>query len=272
MRVKCHHDPTRGGPCRRPDTSGNRCRSTLSHTSSATCGPIVLVRWCRIQPLFSICALAAASIPLRVNPSRSRTAFTSAARSWWAAHNARHLCWASRCNARRNRNTVSQRRSSSRCSCLSEASSSRRITDTGPSYLKFGTFDLPRRRGPTTPESVVVSVGVAAIGDMQPHSTDNNSLPRRHRNLLPLTGLHHTQFRTVYAPAQQRPWRIPLAVRVLLVLVHIPHQPDHPGTGRAVRHQPIAARPDHSPPGAHTPNHRRTMNPQDPHTQLRVIS
>jgi hypothetical protein len=27
---------------------------------------------------------------------------------------------------------------------------------------------------------------------MQPHSTDNNSLPRRHRNLLPLTGLHHT--------------------------------------------------------------------------------
>ena len=85
------------------------------------------------------------------------------------------------------------------------------------------------RRGPTTPESVVVSttpesvvvsVGVAAIGDMQPHSTDNNSLPRRHRNLLPLTGLHQTQFRTVYAPAQQRPWRIPLAVRVLLVLVH----------------------------------------------------
>jgi hypothetical protein len=63
---------------------------------------------------------------------------------------------------------------------------------------------------------------------MQPPSTDNNSLPRRYRNLLPLTGLHHGQFRTVYALAPQRiphppgrPWRLPLAVRVLLVPVHL---------------------------------------------------
>ena len=70
------------------------------------------------------------------------------------------------------------------------ASSSRRITDTGPSYLKFGAFDLPRRRGATTSPltTVVVSVRAAAMDVMKPSPTDIDPLPHRWRNLLPLTG------------------------------------------------------------------------------------
>jgi hypothetical protein len=44
IRVKSHHNPIRGGPCRRPEESANRCRSTVCHTSSATCRPMALVR------------------------------------------------------------------------------------------------------------------------------------------------------------------------------------------------------------------------------------
>ncbi len=68
-------------------------------------------------------------------------------------------------------------------------SSSRRITDTGPSYLKFAAFDLPRRRGPTSPlVAVVTSAGAAAMAIMKTSPTDINPL-HRYRNLLPLTGV-----------------------------------------------------------------------------------
>ncbi|MGH3847572.1 MAG: helix-turn-helix domain-containing protein [Pseudonocardiaceae bacterium] len=61
---------------------------------------------------------------------------------------------------------------------------------------------------------------------MKPSPTDNNPLPHRWRNLLPLTGLTAGQLNTLYIQAQQRltpapgrPWALPLAVRVLLVLI-----------------------------------------------------
>jgi hypothetical protein len=149
--------------------------------------------------------LAAAWIPLRVNPNRSRTAFGSAARSWWAAQYARQRAAASRCSARHSRNTASQCRSSRRRIGMSEASSSSRMTDTGPLDLKFGAFDLPRRRGPTTPEPVALSVGMAAMGAREPHTTDNKALPRRHRNPLPLTGLSASQVNTVTLARQRAP-------------------------------------------------------------------
>jgi Helix-turn-helix of DDE superfamily endonuclease len=63
---------------------------------------------------------------------------------------------------------------------------------------------------------------------MQPQTTDIDLLPYRWRNLLPLTGLTTSQVDTVYAIAQQRlpprpgrPCSLPLAVRVLLVLIHL---------------------------------------------------
>jgi hypothetical protein len=45
--------------------------------------------------------------------------------------------------------------------------------------VKFGAFDLPRRRGPmaSPPVTVVVSADTAAIAIMKPAPTDNN--PRR---------------------------------------------------------------------------------------------
>jgi hypothetical protein len=173
MRVKSHHEPIRGGPCRRPDESEKRCRSTVSHTSQATCRPTALVKWSRIHPLASIWSLAAASMPLRDNPSRSRRPFGSAARSRWAAQYARQRCWASRCNARRSRNAASHCRSNRRHSTGSLTLSSRGITDTGPLYVKFGAFDLPRRRGITSPLiTVVVSVGAAAMAIMKPAPSD----------------------------------------------------------------------------------------------------
>jgi hypothetical protein len=73
---------------------------------------------------------------------------------------------------------------------------------------------------------------------------------------VPLTGLTARQVHIICAqirrdisPHLGRPWGLPLAVRVLLVLI-LPHQPDHPGAGRAVPHQPVRGRPDHPPPGA----------------------
>jgi hypothetical protein len=63
---------------------------------------------------------------------------------------------------------------------------------------------------------------------MQPQATDIDLLPHRWRNLLPLTGLTTSQAHTVYAIAQQRmppdrgrPWSLPPAVRLLLVLIHL---------------------------------------------------
>lgn len=63
---------------------------------------------------------------------------------------------------------------------------------------------------------------------MQSQGTDTDPLPHPWRNLLPLTGLSAGQVHTVYLRAQQvlpkrpgRPWGLPLAVRVLLVLIHL---------------------------------------------------
>jgi hypothetical protein len=179
-----------------------------------------------------------------------------------AAQYARHRAAASRCNARRNRNTASHCRSSRRRTRSSEPSSSRRIAATGPSYVKFGAVDLPRRRGTAaTPSPLVaamVSVDVDAIEPMEPmqsQATDTDPLPRRYRTWLALTGLTDHQFRSV----QDRPpdptgcWA-PLGAAAARPAATgtdpLAHQPDHPGTGRLVRHQPIHPGPDHRPPGA----------------------
>ena len=78
----------------------------------------------------------------------------------------------------------------------------------------------------------MVSVPLAAMWVMKPSPTDINPLRHRWRNLLPLTGLSTGQVRTVYTLAQQRlppapgrPWALPLAVRVLLVLIHLRTNP-----------------------------------------------
>jgi hypothetical protein len=62
-------------------------------------------------------------------------------------------------------------------------------------------------------------------GLMKTAPTDIDSLPRRWRHLPPLTGLSARQVHTVYLLAQQmlpdqpgRPWGLPPAVPVLLVL------------------------------------------------------
>jgi hypothetical protein len=104
----------------------------------------------------------------------------------------------------------------------------------------------------------MLSMDVDAIEPMQPmqsQATDTEPLPRRYRTWLALTGLTDHQFRSV----QDRPpdptgcWA-PLgtaAVRPAAVGTDpLAHQPDHPGTGRLVRHQPIHPGPDHRPPGA----------------------
>jgi Helix-turn-helix of DDE superfamily endonuclease len=109
-------------------------------------------------------------------------------------------------------------------------SNSSRITDTGPSYLKFGALDLPRRRGVTTSPliAVAVSVHAAAMAIMKPSPTDIHPLPHCWRNLVPLTGLTVGQVYTVCAQARHRisphpgrPWGLPLTVTVLLVLIHL---------------------------------------------------
>jgi hypothetical protein len=76
---------------------------------------------------------------------------------------------------------------------------------------------------------------------MKPSPTDIHPLPHLWRNLVPLTGLAEAQIRTVCTLANQRlpprpgrPWALPLPVRVLLVLIHFAHQPDHQGVGRTV--------------------------------------
>ncbi|MDT5279450.1 MAG: hypothetical protein QOJ20_645 [Mycobacterium sp.] len=63
---------------------------------------------------------------------------------------------------------------------------------------------------------------------MKPPPTDIEALPRRYRNLVPLTGLTASHVHTVYVlarqrlpPATGRPWGLPLTVRVLLVLIHL---------------------------------------------------
>ena len=63
---------------------------------------------------------------------------------------------------------------------------------------------------------------------MKPSPTDIDPLPHRWRNLLPLTGLSAGQVRTVCTVAQPRlpttpgrPWNLPLAARVLQVLIHL---------------------------------------------------
>ncbi|WP_371304214.1 transposase family protein [Mycobacterium avium] len=67
------------------------------------------------------------------------------------------------------------------------------------------------------------------MGLMQPQSTDTDPLPHRWRNLLPLTGLTRAQVQAVCTtttdqrlpPHSGRPWGLPLAARVLLVLIHL---------------------------------------------------
>ncbi len=149
-------------------------------------------------------------------------------------------------------------RSTRRRTRSSDTSNSRRITATGPVYLKLGNLDLPRRRCTRTSPLVAaaVSVPVAAMWVMKPSPTDINPLPHRWRNLLPLTGLTRGQVHTVYTltrqrlpPAPGRPWSLPPAVRVLLVLIHLRTNLTTRAPGRAVSHQPIGGRPDHPPPG-----------------------
>src|SRR5882762_8308774 len=60
-------------------------------------------------------------------------------------------CWPSRCIARRSRNSAAHWRSTRRRTTESLTSSSRPITDTGPSEVKFGALDLPRRRTTASP-------------------------------------------------------------------------------------------------------------------------
>jgi hypothetical protein len=63
---------------------------------------------------------------------------------------------------------------------------------------------------------------------MKPSPTDIEPLPHRYRNLVPLTGLTLGQIHTIYTmsrprlpPPAGRPRRLPLTVRVLLVLTHL---------------------------------------------------
>ena len=63
---------------------------------------------------------------------------------------------------------------------------------------------------------------------MKPSPTDIDSLPRHRPNLLPLTGLSIGHVQTLYTLAHRRlpsapgrPWALPLAARVLLVLIHL---------------------------------------------------
>ena len=181
-------------------------------------------------------------MPVRDSPSRSRSAFASASRSWWAAQYARQRSAASRCSARRSPNTASQCRSIRRRTIGSLTSSSRRITDTGPSYLKFGAFDLPRRRGATSSlATVVVSMRAAAMTIMKPSPTDIDPLPHRWRNLLPLTGLSRGQ---VPRHLCSDPTSSTDASRTALGTAAsgasaagagpFAHQPDHPRAGGAV--------------------------------------
>src|SRR4029077_5175247 len=106
-------------------------------------------------------------------------------------------------------------------------------TDTGPSYLKFGAFDLPPRPWPghvTTGnggDMVVVSVDAAAIAIMKPAPTHIKPLPpqpkpgathRAHRQ----PGTH--RLRPDPPPHEATPRNAPglsLPVRVLLVLTYV---------------------------------------------------
>jgi Transposase DDE domain len=70
---------------------------------------------------------------------------------------------------------------------------------------------------------------------MKPSPTDTDALPHRWPNLAPLTGLTFVQAGTVCALARQRMGAragrsrgLPLPVRVLLVLIHLPTNPTTP--------------------------------------------
>ena len=101
----------------------------------------------------------------------------------------------------------------------------------------------------------MVSVGMVAMKSMQSQATDTDPLPRRCRTWLALTGLTDHQFRSVLAkdrPPDPTGCWAPLgtaAARPAAVGTDpLAHQPDHPGTGRLARHQPIHPGPDHRPP------------------------
>jgi hypothetical protein len=120
---------------------------------------------------------------------------------------------------------------------------------------------------------------------MQPPTTDIDPLPRRWRNLLPFTRLSTAQVQTLYtrcpptAPTRARPTLGTTAGRAGAAGANPPtHQPDHPGAGRTVSHQPISGRPHPAPPGpsvgpnasARPRRHRRALdhrrNPDPPCT------
>jgi Helix-turn-helix of DDE superfamily endonuclease/DDE superfamily endonuclease len=63
---------------------------------------------------------------------------------------------------------------------------------------------------------------------MKPSPTDINALPHFYHHLMPLSGLTSGQVHKIYLlahrrlpPRSGRPWSLPLAVRVLLVLIHL---------------------------------------------------
>ncbi|MEO1997324.1 MAG: transposase [Planctomycetaceae bacterium] len=63
---------------------------------------------------------------------------------------------------------------------------------------------------------------------MRTRWSDNTALPAKYRRLLPLTGLNNSQYEVLLInlkqadrPGMGRPWRLPLSVRLLLILIHL---------------------------------------------------
>jgi hypothetical protein len=89
-------------------------------------------------------------------------------------------------------------------------------------------LDFPHRRGNTASPlvAVVESVGSAAMATMKPSPTDNNPLPHRYTEPDPADRAHggtdtYTRVRRGLQSRPGRPRGSPLAVRVLLALIHL---------------------------------------------------
>ena len=209
-------------------------------------------------PDASIWLLAAASIPLRDNPNRSRTAFGSAARSRWAAQYARHRATASRCNARRNRNTASH------CATPADGPDHRRGQVPGGYRHRavvgevrgLGLAPPPRNTHHRIAAGYGRDVGPRGCHDPQATTpTDITALPRRHRNLAASYRSHPHQFRSLHAAISTssgprgRPRGLTLMVRLLPVLIDPRANLTTCAPGGAVQHRSIHPRPGAAPSG-----------------------